>query len=376
MGQSLASQAKNVKLVLLSRSGLPPRERWDELRRSAVPGSTLEYQLAGVKAMEERGADVLTLQADVTDPLELEAALARARKRFGRISGLFVAMKQLYHKPVEDLAEEEFRAGLMNRVRGTWLLDSLTREDDLDFLVLISSISSILGTRTASECCAVNQFLDAYAPFSRAHGRQVSSLNLTLILDDRRDFRGPTPIPPLDFRQFKGCFEHFLGHQPPLAVVARFDAAEVSYLLPVLRVPFAPELLVDLGVSAARQQAESLPATLVVPIAIASAELEARLRALWKEILGEEPRSRDDGFFALGGTSLTALKLVQVVRQSFGVAFEPADVFANSTIGGMTRFIAEQLAPTVDPLASVLDGVESGDLSVEAALSALGNSGR
>ena len=398
MGLYLARQAR-VKVALLARTKLPARERWDEARRAAGPDSMLAYQLAGIEEMESLGAEVVPLPADVTDPLQLEAALDRTRKRFGPITGVIGAMKQLYHKNIDTLTEDEFRSAIMNRVRGTWLLDALTRQDDLDFLVLMSSISSIMGTRTASECAAVNQYLDCHAAYGRAQSRRVSVMNLTLVLDDRRDFRGPTPIPPLDFAEFHGCFDLFLRYRPGLAVVARFDPEEVSYLLPVLRIPFSPALLDALGVRRTAASAAPAPPPEAAPAppahpahpahpaapqasgaANAPAELEAKLRSVWHEILGQAPSAGEDGFFALGGTSLTALKLVQAVRRTFGVAFEPTDVFATPSFAAMAGEIANRLAPARDPnardpLASVLDDVADGELSVDAALDAIRNTG-
>jgi len=46
-------------------------------------------------------------------------------------------------------------------------------------------------------------------------------------------------------------------------------------------------------------------------------EGERRLAALWEQVLGARPVSVHDGFFRLGGHSLTALRLIVLIRGAF-----------------------------------------------------------
>jgi hypothetical protein len=166
-------------------------------------------------------------------------------------------------------------------------------------------------------------------------------------------------------------FDHFLARQPRLAVVARFDPAEVAYLRPVLRIPFSERLLRELGVEQPAEIArdiDSAPAADLRAIASAVAlaegagpaakaatsapvadragapampaspassevdDIERKLRMVWHNLLGETPLSREAGFFELGATSLTALKLVRSIRQHWNVGFDAADVFGYPTL--------------------------------------------
>ena len=67
-----------ARLVLLGRSGLPPREEWDD--HSTGRRSAPRRAVAAIRRMEAAGAEVLVLAADVTDP----AALRRVRDRGAR----------------------------------------------------------------------------------------------------------------------------------------------------------------------------------------------------------------------------------------------------------------------------------------------------
>jgi amino acid adenylation domain-containing protein/FkbM family methyltransferase/non-ribosomal peptide synthase protein (TIGR01720 family) len=59
----------------------------------------------------------------------------------------------------------------------------------------------------------------------------------------------------------------------------------------------------------------------------AMTDLEARLAALWRDVLGRESIGPFDQFFDSGGHSLSAARLAGRVRESFGVAFAVGTVF-------------------------------------------------
>jgi myxalamid-type polyketide synthase MxaE and MxaD len=60
---------------------------------------------------------------------------------------------------------------------GTWLLDRATRDVPLDFFVLFSSTTALLGAAGFAHYAAGNQFLDAIAHARRARGAPAVSIN-------------------------------------------------------------------------------------------------------------------------------------------------------------------------------------------------------
>ncbi|MEE6269093.1 phosphopantetheine-binding protein [Streptomyces diastatochromogenes] len=68
--------------------------------------------------------------------------------------------------------------------------------------------------------------------------------------------------------------------------------------------------------------------------------VEERIAAIWREILGPDlaPDTAigvEDDFFALGGTSLQAMALVQRLREEFGIPLGLSAVVADATLGGV-----------------------------------------
>jgi fusarinine C synthase len=88
-------------------------------------------------------------------------------------------------------------------------------------------------------------------------------------------------------------------------------------------------------------------------------ELERRLKALWTALLGEGPEIRgSDDFFALGGDSLKAMKLVANAREE-GLALTVSDIFRYPTLSEMashTRTSGQVEEQTVQPFSLIAAG--------------------
>lgn len=67
--------------------------------------------------------------------------------------------------------------------------------------------------------------------------------------------------------------------------------------------------------------------------------MEQGLAKIWGELLGLPNISRDESFFLLGGNSLSAVRLVNRVRQQFGRSLALAAVMKNPSLGAMARQI-------------------------------------
>ncbi|WKX14105.1 non-ribosomal peptide synthetase [Streptomyces sp. NL15-2K] len=70
---------------------------------------------------------------------------------------------------------------------------------------------------------------------------------------------------------------------------------------------------------------------------------ERELAALWAELLDHAPAQRHDNFFALGGDSLSATRLIQRVDRIYGVSLSLRDFFATPTIAHLADAVAEAI---------------------------------
>ncbi|MFJ7261260.1 SDR family NAD(P)-dependent oxidoreductase [Streptomyces globosus] len=156
--ESLAGKAP-VRLALLGRRGLPPRDRW------TVPGSLDEGQRQAVEAigrMEALGATVLILDADVADRDAMTRVWQRIKAELGAVHGVVHAagIAGGGMLVLKDPATAE--AVLRPKIHGTQVLDELAGDEPAIF-VLFSSIASITGQFGLGDYAAANAYLDAFA---------------------------------------------------------------------------------------------------------------------------------------------------------------------------------------------------------------------
>ncbi|MFC0032420.1 SDR family NAD(P)-dependent oxidoreductase [Micromonospora chaiyaphumensis] len=162
LAEDFARRAR-AKLVLLARSGLPERDRWDE--HLAVHGGAdrAGRAIAAIRRMEAAGAEVLVLAADVTDPDDLRRVREAAETRFGGLDGIVHAAGL----PGGGMAEIKDRAEaervLAPKLAGTLALARVFGDLPLDFVALCSSITAVIGGFGQVDYCAANNFLDAWA---------------------------------------------------------------------------------------------------------------------------------------------------------------------------------------------------------------------
>ncbi len=162
----LASTVK-AKLVLLGRSALPERSVWPQLLAQPDTDATLMRRIRQVMALENKGAEVLVVAADVTNVQQLKGAIKQARERFGDIHGVLHTAGVLNDGVIQLKESQVASSVLAPKVEGTLALEAaLTeaqRNKPLDFIVLFSSISAFAGLAGQVDYAAANAFLDAYA---------------------------------------------------------------------------------------------------------------------------------------------------------------------------------------------------------------------
>ncbi|WP_326821534.1 type I polyketide synthase [Streptosporangium sp. NBC_01756] len=157
LAEDLAERAR-VRLVLLSRSGLPGRDRWD-----AHAAGREGRAVTAIRRMEAAGAEVLVLAADVTDADDMRRVRRETLDRFGRVDVIVHAAGL----PGGGMAEVKERAAaervLAPKVAGTLALREAFGDLDLEAVVLCSSITAVAGGFGQVDYCAANNFLDAHA---------------------------------------------------------------------------------------------------------------------------------------------------------------------------------------------------------------------
>ncbi len=114
------------------------------------------------------GANVVVLAADVAVEAEVARVLAHIARSMPPLRGVFHEAMVLEDQRILDLTVERWERVLAPKITGAWNLHRLTA--DLDYFVLFSSATVVLGNVGQASYAAANAFLDALASHRRALG--------------------------------------------------------------------------------------------------------------------------------------------------------------------------------------------------------------
>jgi phthiocerol/phenolphthiocerol synthesis type-I polyketide synthase E len=165
------ARTARAKLILLGRSAFPAREAWDAWLAVHDEQDVVSQKIRKLLAIEQLGAEVLVLSADVAEKEQMHQAIARGFTRFGPIHGVIHSAGVAGGGMIQLKTPEMAASVLAPKVRGTRVLAEIFEDYKLDFFVLCSSRSSILGGFGQVDYCAANAFLDAFAHYQNASNK-------------------------------------------------------------------------------------------------------------------------------------------------------------------------------------------------------------
>lgn len=185
----------HARLVLTGRKPFPPREDWGQWLKTAN-AEPLSRQIRAILEMENAGAEVQVVCADVTHPQEMREAIAQTQNRFGAIHGVIHAAGVLDDGPIQFKTRERACAVLEPKVKGTLALNELLKDAKVDFLALFSSISSVLAPAGQVDYAAANAFLDAFGRSRQANDNRLTiAINWPLWRDVGMGVTNPKSLP-------------------------------------------------------------------------------------------------------------------------------------------------------------------------------------
>jgi acyl transferase domain-containing protein len=154
-------------LVLLSRSGLPPREAWPDWKEALSDSDPTIRRIASVEELEALGCRVDTPAADVADETALRQALGPLLEAGGVLRGVVHAAGILDDAPILAKELDDARRVLSPKVAGTRALARVLEARRPERVVLFSSRSAFSGAPGQVDYTSANAFLDAWARRAR-----------------------------------------------------------------------------------------------------------------------------------------------------------------------------------------------------------------
>jgi microcystin synthetase protein McyG len=338
-------------LVLVGRNGLPERATWDQFD----PVSPEGVRIGAVREIEALGARVSPVATDLGEPEQVEAlfGLLEAPEP---LRGVVHAAGVADPCSIQEMTPERLAATLRPKVLGAWTLHELTREVDLDFFVLYSSTTALLGASRLAHYAAANHFLDALAHHRRAMGLPGLSINwgtweaLGGLPESEREEVSRHGLQPMASSEALALLGEVLGTPIPEIAVA---AVDWNVLRPAYEAKRTRPLLSELGSSEEETQTASDDGLGSILDDLERASKDDRLDILESWISGEVARAlgleRDRtldvrrGFFEMGMDSLTSVDLKRRLEGGISQSLPATLTFNHPTVEALATFLAERL---------------------------------
>lgn len=194
-------------------------------------GASSSAAQTAVKSLQELGAEVVVVKADVTQEQQVVKTLDDIRYSMPPLRGVLHAAMVLDDDLLVNLNEERLQKVIAPKILGAWHLHNQTLNDPLEFFWLFSSLTSIVGNPGQGNYAAANTFLDTLAHHRQLQGLPGLSINWGAVgevgyVAQRADVSehlkriGVKPLPP---QQALDALGEFLRKDIVQAVVAPAD---------------------------------------------------------------------------------------------------------------------------------------------------------
>lgn len=326
----------NAQLVLVSRGEIPEPGEWQQYKNNPAIGEELRNRFALLDTINSRSPKLKVVQADLSNPHDLRQVVDACAGI--RLDGIFYMAGRMALSPTlgPSLDEAEYHKHLDSKAVGLKNFAKAFGGMELDFRVLFSSISTILGGLGHCGYAAANLVANAVASDARRHGSWTTidwdlwRSNKVVTSGAHRTATQTAIVPE----------EGFVAFQTALAVAAGTEVVVSTRSLENRIVEWIRPVVSGSGEATAPSPARSRDLS---PGSDWEGEIEKRLGGIWLEALGIETISRHDDFFDAGGHSLLAVEVTAAMRDEFGVEIPIEEFFKRGSISSIAERITQML---------------------------------
>lgn len=374
-------------LCLTGRKPLPERAKWEAL----IEENANEKQcnlLKGILEMEKMGCQITVSSCDVSDYNGMSSVVADLKKQYGKINGVvhcagIAGDGFLISKPLDV-----FNSVLTPKIKGTIVLDEVTKDENLDFFILFSSIQSILGGPGQGDYTAANAFLDSYGFYLRKRGVKAHTINWPgwketgmaydyNIADGQSVFKTLATQTAISSLNDIICFD--LNHVVPSEIdfdfISKTKGEDNNYWIPL-----SGELERKLkhyqnsGDVSQTQERQLISIDELVLLGKGEdeyTETEKIVGYIYAAVLNMPEIDIYENFASMGGNSILATELLKALNHEFDNILNITDMFTYASVEELSAFIdskmqgAEEEAAVTESYDNVMDKFESGDIDID-----------
>ncbi len=338
-----------AKLLLTGRTSLPARETWSAWLAQHGDEDATSRKLRAILEIEAAGGSVLAIAADSQDLPALRAGMVEGERLLGPLRGVIHAAGvtgDAGYREIRDAIPAQCERHFGSKSRGLVVLDELLTGKQLDFRLILSSLSSQLGGIGQAAYAASNIFADAFARKRDDGAGNWLSVNWDVWRTQEKIWGNSGPGKTLEELGMSGD--------------GAMRAMEMA-----LASGFTGQIIVSTGDLDARvRQWVKLESLRTASRSTSPRngetdtggelsegdEVEQFVAGAWRGVLGIERISATENFMELGGHSLLAMQIVARLRAAYRIDITLREFFEAPTIAQFSATIRDRLLADIENL--------------------------
>lgn len=325
--EAILKTVSNPTFIILSRREMPQKKIWVDILKDKK--HKFYKKIKQIRDLETLGAKFLFYQVDISEYKSLKIAITHCLKSIGRINGLIHAAGITNPELIQNKTKKTADSVFLPKIYGTYNLARILNNLSLDFVVLKSSLSSILGGFNYVDYSGANACLDSFAT-----SNLFSSFTISINWNTWRDVGIAADAAIKGEATFIGKGNDISAQEGKTLFLEILEENESNVAISNV------DLNIDTRTNNHTILTSSIPAVkiarqnlnIITTYSAPTNETESKLAQLWQEMLGIENIGINDDFFALGGHSLKALSLIDKINKTLSCCLPATQIYKNPTI--------------------------------------------
>lgn len=351
-------KTKNVQLLIMDDMFLPPREEWPAVLKKGDNNDFNHLKIKSIIDLETLGAKYIGNITHLYHEIKMRRIIGKAEKQYGTIRGIIHAAGSSASgrlAPITLTTNELIQYNIMTMGVSFTVLDQLFKNRDLDFRVLMCSLSNVLGGPTFYSYSAGNATSIAYAcnrnknysaPWKTmcwdswdsewVDQQEENMVKIYSALSNRIEASYILENEGLD------CFDRIMAYpeiKPPTMVSC--SSLQRRYNTWVKLSGLRDNLNSNKTQNEDSSDLAERP-DLSVEFVEPSTALEKSFALIYSQLLGIKNIGVNDNFYELGGHSLLAIQFTSRVREKLGIDIGVDVLLENQTVGSLHEYFIQK----------------------------------
>ena len=283
-----------------------------------APFKWTEIEKQRYELLKQQSGNINSIHVDITNSNRFLQEIENIENRYGQINGIIHAARNTEIKDIElvsGIDQDSLKKHFSLRVDGFLNIKKFVKEKNVDFVKVVSSLSSFLGGISYGAYASASAQMDNLV---LQEDTNWTVLNLDRIQENSDQW--------IDTEELLKAFKYsFLYKSIKQIIVSKRDLNN-----PVKNIDNKKTPKNDVAVNRK---------VLKTSFAAPQSETESKLVLLFQNMFGVHGLGVEDDFFELGGDSLKAVMLINKLKNDFGVMLTISEIFSSKTIIEISKLI-------------------------------------